>query len=94
MAIAVTLLTRTSQTSNAELAAHVVPTNELLNFPEYRGWDLEVLESVAAIQSEVSQQALMIGYANVFWLLTWVCFVAVGITLIFGSSGKKQAIAR
>ena len=89
VAIAVTLLTRTSQTANAELAAHVVPTNELLNFPQYRGWDLEVVESVAAIQSEVSQQALMIGYSNVYWLLTWVCVGAVAITLVFGSSGRK-----
>ena len=90
MAIAVTLVTRTSQISNAELAANVVPTNELLRFPEYHGWDLELVEGLASIQAEVFKQALMIGYVNVFWLLTWVCVAAIPVVVIFGSSGLKR----
>ena len=89
IAISVTLVSRTSQTSTEELISHVVPTNKLLRFPEYSDWDLGALESLASIHAEVAAQAQMIGYVNVYWLLTLVCLAAAPIALIFGSSGLK-----
>ena len=48
----------------------MVPTNELLHFPEYaEAWDLDTLENLMSLQAEISKQALMIGYVNVYWLL-------------------------
>ena len=74
VAVSVVVLTRSSQTSRAELAAHVVPTNELLRYPEYSSaWNLEVLENLAAIHGELGQQAAMIGYVNVYWMLSMLC---------------------
>ena len=90
VAISVTLISRTSQASNEELISNVVPTNELLRMPEYSGWNLDTLESLASIQAEVAQQALMIGYVNVFWMLTLVCLAAVPIVVLFGASGRKR----
>lgn len=70
----VVVLTRSSQTSREELAAHVVPTNELLRYPEYsQAWNLDVLENLAAIHGEIGQQAVMIGYVNVYWMLAVLC---------------------
>ena len=74
VAVSVVVLTRSSQTSREELAAHVVPTNELLRYPEYsKGWNLDVLENLAAIHGEIGQQATMIGYVNVYWMLAVLC---------------------
>ena len=36
VAVSVVVLTRSSQTSREELAAHVIPTNELLRYPNTR----------------------------------------------------------
>ena len=89
IAISVTLVSRTSQTSTQELVTHVIPTNELLRLPEYSHWNLDALESLASIQAEVAAQAQMIGYVNVFWLLTLVCIGAAVVAAVFASSGRQ-----
>ena len=89
IAISVTLVTRTSQTSTQELVTHIIPTNKLLRYPEYSDWNLDAAESLASIQAEVAAQAQMIGYVNVFWLLTIVCLVAAVVAAIFGTSGRQ-----
>ena len=90
IAISVTLVSRTSQTSTQELVTHIIPTNELLRLPEYRDWNLDAVESLASIQAEVAAQAQMIGYVNVFWLLTLICVAAAVLAAIFGSSGRTD----
>jgi DHA2 family multidrug resistance protein len=87
VAVSVTLISRTSQTSTEELSGNLVHGNELLRHPEYADWDLNAIESLASMQAEVAQQALMIGYVNVFWMLTIVCVAAIPIVLVFGTSG-------
>jgi DHA2 family multidrug resistance protein len=84
VAISVTLLSRSVQTNTEELTAYVVPTNELLRFPEYSdGWNLDSLDRLASIQSEIGKQALMIGYVNVYWVLALLCVVVLPlVTLI------------
>ena len=90
VAVSVTLISRGSQTVNEELATNVVPTNELLRLPEYSTWDLSALQTLVSIQAEVAQQALMVSYVNVFWLLTVVCLGAVPIVILFGTSCMKR----
>ena len=90
VAVSVTVLMRTSQTSNEELSAHVIPTNELLRFPQYAAWDLGALDGLAAIQAEVTQQALMIGYVNIYWMLTVVCIAALPIVILIGGGKRKD----
>ena len=90
VAISVTLISRSSQTSNEELSSNVVLTNELLRYPEYSGWDLSAVQGLASIQAEVAQQALMISYVNVFWLLTIVCLAAIPVVILFGTSCLKR----
>ena len=83
VAASVVVLTRTSQTNREELAAHVDPTNELLRFPEYAElWDLDVLENLAAIQIEISKQAMMIGYVNVYWMLAVLSICTLPLVLL------------
>jgi DHA2 family multidrug resistance protein len=82
VALLVALLNRHLQINTEELGAYITPTNELLRFPEYAAFDLDSLESLAAIQSEIAEQALMIGYANLFWLLTWLSLAALPLMLL------------
>ena len=90
VAVSITFISRLSQTSNEELATHIEPTNELLQFPEYASWDLSAQDTLAAIQAEVAQQALMLSYVNVFWMLTIICVAAIPIVVVFGSSNLKR----
>ena len=90
VAVSVTLISRSSQTSNEELASNVVATNELLRLPEYAAWDLTAPQSLASIQAEVAQQASMISYVNVFWMLTMVCLAAISVVIVFGTSCLRR----
>jgi DHA2 family multidrug resistance protein len=68
VSLSVTLLGRTFQRSHEELGARVVPGNEALSLSDWSvTWDLTDAASLAMIKAEVTQQALMIGYVNVFW---------------------------
>ena len=91
IALSVTILSRSSQTVNQELAANVTYGNEVFKLAEYSDLPLDVVHSLAGIQLEVTQQALMVGYVNVYWMLTLVCIAAIPIVLIFGSSGRSAS---
>lgn len=85
VAVAVLILTRSTQTNMEEFVGHVVPGNELLNYPEYAAsWDLTNLESLAAIHGEISQQAMMIGYVNVYWMMAALCVVVFPLVFFIG----------
>ena len=91
IALSVTILSRSSQTVNQELVANVTYGNEVFKLAEYSDLPLDAIDSLAGIQSEVMQQSLMIGYVNVYWMLTLVCIAAIPIVLIFGSSGRSAS---
>lgn len=71
---------RSLQISHADLGEHITPSTvpslglERLNLPA---------EQVAALlDSEISRQALMIGYINNFWLIMWGCIIAVPASML------------
>jgi DHA2 family multidrug resistance protein len=85
VAISIVVLTRTSQTNRAEFAAHITPGNELLRFPEYASaWDLDVLANMAAIQGAINQQAAMVAYVNVYWMIALLCVGTLPLLLLVG----------
>ena len=87
VAVSVVVLTRSSQTSREELAAHVIPTNELLRYPEYsKAWNLDVMENLVAIHGEIGQQAAMIGYLNVYWMLAVLCLCVLPLIFLVRKS--------
>ena len=89
VAISVLVLTRTSQTNMEEFAGHVVPDNELLRYPEYAlSWDLSRLDNLAAIHGEIGQQAMMVGYVNVYWMMAAMCVVVFPLVFLIG---KRQS---
>ena len=82
VALSVTVLTRSVQVNHEELAAHVVPGSETLAHGEYADvWDLYELQGLAAIDGEITLQAYMIGYTNVFRGLMVSALVVIPLVL-------------
>jgi len=68
VSLSVTTLGRTFQQSHEELAAHLTPANEMFRLSDWStGWNLVDPAALGAMKAEVAQQALMIGYTNVYW---------------------------
>jgi DHA2 family multidrug resistance protein len=83
VAVAVIILSRTTQITQAELSNHVVPGNELLRFPQYHSIDFGSLQSMLSVKSELASQALMVGYANVYWATFILAAVVAPVALAF-----------
>lgn len=90
VALSVTFLTRTSQVTHEELAAEVIPSNEIFYFPQYAWVDFDSVASLSAMEAEITQQALMIGYVNVFWATFVFTLLATPLALAF-KLGRAKA---
>ena len=83
VALSVIILSRTAQVTQAELSTNVVPGNELLRFPRYHSIDFGSLESMFSVKAEVANQALMVGYVNVFWATFVLALAVAPVALTF-----------
>ena len=93
VALLVALLNRNLQTNTEELGAHITVTNERLLFPEYALFDLHDSAGLASIQAEIAQQALVIGYTNLFWLMMWLSLAALPILALLPYKRPREASA-
>ena len=82
VAVLVVILSRSIQINTEEIGIHITSTRELLRFPQYAGLDFQSAAGAAALHATISQQAVMIGYVNIFWLLTWVALAALPLLLL------------
>ena len=94
VAVLVVLLSRSIQINTAELGVHITSTRELLRFPQYAGFDLTSAADAAALHATISQQAAMIGYVNVFWLLTWVGLAALPLLLLVPTTKSNLEVLK
>jgi len=90
VAFLVVILSRSMQINTEELVGHITSSAELLRFPEYGGFDPSNEVDAAAMHAQISQQALMIGYVNVFWLLTWVALAALPLLLLIPTEKQNR----
>jgi DHA2 family multidrug resistance protein len=83
VSVSVTILGRTLQISHEELASRVVPGIETLQSMQWTvPWRLTDVEGLAVIKAEVAQQALMIGYVNVYWATGIYALVVLPLALL------------
>ena len=82
IAILVSVLTRGAQVSTEELGGLVVSKREIMDLPEYSLLDFNDTLTLATLQSQIAEQALMISYVNVFWLLTGLSLVVLPLLLL------------
>ena len=95
VAYLVVVLSRSLQINTQELAAYINPAREILQYSEYSSFDFTNTVDAAAIHAEISQQALMIGYVNIYWLLAWISIFAIPLCLLVPSQrANDQVIAK
>ena len=94
ISLMVTVLARSTQVNHASLIEGITPFNETLRITNQSGlWDLEVLQGLARLESEVTRQATMIGYLNDFWLLTLLAVAVVPLVLLLDRPGGDRTEA-
>ena len=89
VALVVVILMHSLQTNTQEIGQYVSPLNERLRIAPTSMADLKTISGLASVRAEVFRQASMIGYVNVFWVLTIVPLAALPI-LAFASSAKQS----
>jgi MFS transporter, DHA2 family, multidrug resistance protein len=68
------LLTDSLQIVHAQLAAHVTPFNRALQYgPQSLFWGIATPFGLTNMDMEIQRQAAIIGYANDFKLMFWIC---------------------
>jgi MFS transporter, DHA2 family, multidrug resistance protein len=82
ISLVIFLLTRNTQIVHAELAGHVTPFNDALAaVAPSHFWNMATTVGRAALNAEVTKQAMVVAYANDFKLMMIVALVA--LPLIF-----------
>ena len=90
ISIAAVVLTRSQSVAYSELTEYITPYREALQLPDAASqWSLETAAGLAALQTEVSQQAFMFGVLNNF---LWA-FVAAGLALPLVALFRRNAQA-
>jgi DHA2 family multidrug resistance protein len=90
ISLVIFLLTRNTQVVHAELAGRVTPFNDALAaLAPGRLWDMATTIGRAALNAEVTKQAMVVAYANDFKLMMVVALMALPLIFLL-----KRAKAR
>jgi DHA2 family multidrug resistance protein len=77
------VLVTSIQTSHSSIAAQATPYNPMLQLPNVRHlWDIHTLHGLSMLNAEVTRQAEMIAYIDVFKLLMVVTFATIPLLLL------------
>ena len=83
IALAVFIVARMSSMSRADIVAHVSHYNAAFRYPAHAGWSgLEEAPVMARLSEEITRQALMIGYLDVFYITAWASLLALPLVLL------------
>ena len=83
ISVSVLTVSRTGKISYSELSENITVYTDVFQLPQVMGrWGVDTLEGLTAIGSEVSRQALMVGYTNAFALYAMVSFVVLPLMLL------------
>ena len=83
ISVSVITVSRTGNISYSELSENITIYTDVLLLPQVMGrWGVDTLEGLTALGSEVSRQALMVGYTNAFALYAMVSFLVIPLMLL------------
>jgi len=92
ISVSVLTVSRTGKISYSELSEHITAFADVLRFQQVMGrWSFDTAEGLVALGSEVSRQALMVGYSNSFALYALVSFAAIPLMLLVKIKQEKVA---
>ncbi len=82
IAVAVFVVARLSSVSRSDIVTHVSHYNAAFRYPANAGWaGLEDATVMARLSEEITRQALMIGYLDVFYMTAWASLLALPLVL-------------
>ncbi len=91
IAIGENVLVRAIQTNHASIAAHATPYNPMLHLPQVQHlWNLHTLHGLATLNAEITRQAEMIAYIDVFKLLMVVTFATIPLLILLRVNRSGQ----
>ena len=91
ISVSVLTLVRTGRISYSELTEHITPYPELAALPQVAGsWSFDTVPGLAVLGSEISRQAMMIGYTNAFALYAGLAFASIPLILLVKIKGEDQ----
>jgi DHA2 family multidrug resistance protein len=83
ISIVVSLLARNTQANHAALASHIDPSGLALRLAVEAGaWRLDTPEGLAAIDAEVTRQAVSMAYLQDFRLMMWISLGTLPLVLL------------
>ena len=92
ISVSVLTVSRTGKISYSELSEHITAFADVLRFQQVMGrWSFDTAEGLVALGSEVSRQALMVGYTNFFVLYALVSFAVIPLMLLVKIKQEKPA---
>ncbi len=86
ISLAIASLTSTTTLMRARLAENVTPFNDALQMPSAAQLNAGTDQSNAMLDAMLNQQATVMAFDNVFYLLMWVCIIAMPFIAFVGSS--------
>jgi MFS transporter, DHA2 family, multidrug resistance protein len=92
ISIVITILGQQTQVSHAALSESITPFNHALSDPSIpQSWNLGTDVGVLALNSEVTRQALTIGYLNDFRLMMYLTVLALPLLLLLRTPRRAAA---
>ena len=83
IAVGESVFARSVQSNHAWIAEHANPFNPMLNLPGVRGvWDLTTTHGLSTLNVEITRQAQMIAYIDVFRLLMVITLSLIPLLLL------------
>jgi MFS transporter, DHA2 family, multidrug resistance protein len=97
ISIVTTLLASNTQTSHADLAAHVTSGSVSMIDPSTADrFGIAGETALALVNAEITRQAAMVAYIDDFWAMMWMTLAAVPLVLLLrppGAGAPKASAA-
>ncbi|MDA0653071.1 MAG: EmrB/QacA family drug resistance transporter, partial [Proteobacteria bacterium] len=90
ISVGIFFLTRMGATSRAELTEHVNPFNLMFELPQVAGrWSTETLTDLARLDLEITRQAMMVGYIDVFYMFAFAAAIALPAVFLLAKPAPR-----
>lgn len=87
ISVMVTYAARLQQISHADLSAHITPAT--LPEMDLNRFGVTPEAAMRILDLEINRQALMVAYVDDFWLVMWICILAIPATIIMKKVPKE-----
>ncbi|MGX7895587.1 DHA2 family efflux MFS transporter permease subunit [Tsuneonella sp. HG222] len=91
ISITTTLLIRSMQVSHADLASEVTAaSSSVFDLSKMDQYQTVGEAGLQLLDLEINRQAAMIGYANDFWFMMWICFLSVPLVMFMNKPPRRR----